>query len=346
MKRWLCLAGVLLAAALALLLVAEEPAYVEQAVSFRHGEQTLAGVLVLPRGAREALPCLVFVHGDGPLPRDAWGYYRPYWQRLAEVGYCSLAWDKPGVGESGGDWLAQSMDARADEVLAALAWLRGRAEVDGAAIGLIGFSQAGWVLPKVANRDARLRGVIAISPAVDWLAQSQYGTRMRLAAEAVADPQAELGCKARVDAQLAAGASHEQYLAAARQWPAQCRAELIDAPRWRFISANWRSNGAADWARVRLPVLAVFGGHDAYVDVADSRAHFAAWAERWPAPSQVALFAAADHGLMRATETRPDHQGLLAWLKLARLEWLGAEAFAPGYWQLLERWLAQLNGDA
>lgn len=346
MKRLLWLAATLVLGLLSLLLAAEEPAYVEQAVRFAYGDQMLAGVLVVPRGPHKRMPCLVFVHGDGPLPRDAWGYYRPYWQRLAQAGYCSLAWDKPGVGESEGNWLAQSMDDRADEVVAALTWLRSRAEVDAEAISLIGFSQAGWVLPKVANRDAHLLGVVAISPAVDWFAQSQYSTRVRLAAEAADDTQVELDCKARVDAQLAAAASHEQYREALQQWPEPCRALPIDAARWRFIASNWRSNGVADWSQVRVPVLAVFGGHDAYVDVADSRAYFDTWAARWPSSSRVALFAEADHGLMRASETRLDHLGWRAWFKLAQLEWSGDQAFASGYWELLEGWLVALNAGA
>lgn len=85
-----------------------------------HGGNTLQGVLILPATIKEITSCVVFVHGSGNTPRDAYGYYESIWRLFARKGWCSLSWDKPGVGGSGGDWRSQSMEDRAAASIDAL----------------------------------------------------------------------------------------------------------------------------------------------------------------------------------------------------------------------------------
>src|SRR6266511_3285783 len=58
---------------------------------------------------------LVFVQGSGPGDRDWWDWP----ERFAAVGVATLAYDKPGVGESEGDWMLQTLEDRAIEAIAA-----------------------------------------------------------------------------------------------------------------------------------------------------------------------------------------------------------------------------------
>lgn len=120
--------------------------YREEEVFFPNGEITLAGTLSLPE-VPGPYPALVYLPGSGPAARDGLGMLPQHWEAFAQYGIASLAWDKPGVGASTGDWTAQTMEDRAREGLAAIRFLKERKEIARNAIGVWGISQAGWVLP-------------------------------------------------------------------------------------------------------------------------------------------------------------------------------------------------------
>jgi hypothetical protein len=61
-----------------------------------------------------------------------------HWEAFARRGIASLSWDKPGIGNSTGDWTAQSMEDRAHEGLAAIRLLKERQEVAPNKIGVWG----------------------------------------------------------------------------------------------------------------------------------------------------------------------------------------------------------------
>src|SRR5205814_6202487 len=74
-------------------------------------------------------------------------------------------YDKRGVGGSTGDWNTASFDDLAGDVVAAFAYLKARTDIDGSQIGLLGWSQAGWVMPLAAVRAQDLAFLISISGA-------------------------------------------------------------------------------------------------------------------------------------------------------------------------------------
>ncbi|MFE6527120.1 alpha/beta hydrolase family protein [Streptomyces sp. NPDC057794] len=244
----------------------------EERVVLRHHGHRLEGVLATPPAGEGPFGLVVFVHGDGPTDATHDTFYRPLWESFARAGYASLSFSKPGVAGSGGDWLEQSMDDRADETLAAVAWARGRPGIDGRRIGLWGASQAGWVLPKVAAKDGRLQFVIAVSPAVNWLRQGRYnllaelreeGADRRRIAEALRRRETTLRLLRR-------GASYEEYRATVSR--AGDSADITPR-RWRFITRNHTADAVADLRVMRgTPVLLVLAGHDVHVDVAETEA--------------------------------------------------------------------------
>nr|BFE82291.1 hypothetical protein GCM10020093_048920 [Planobispora longispora] len=91
---------------------------------------------------------MVFVHGDGPIDATHETFYRPAWEALARAGYASLSWNKPGLGGAPGNWLHQSMEDRAEETMAAIAWAKKLPDIDPARIGLWGASQAAGCCPR------------------------------------------------------------------------------------------------------------------------------------------------------------------------------------------------------
>lgn len=75
-------------------------------VVFHQGEDRLDGTLLLPDGISSP-PVVLLVHGDGAQDRWSAGGYLPLVNYLLSQGVAVFSWDKPGVGSSSGNWLAQ-----------------------------------------------------------------------------------------------------------------------------------------------------------------------------------------------------------------------------------------------
>ncbi|MGW7127585.1 alpha/beta hydrolase family protein [Streptomyces bobili] len=243
----------------------------EERVTVRHDGRLLDGVLARPQHGDGPFGLVVLVHGDGPVDATHDTFYRPLWESFAKAGYASLSLSKPGVGASQGDWQDQSMDDRARETLAAIAWARTRPDIDGRRVGLWGASQAGWVLPKVAARDRAVQFVIAVSPAVDWQQQGRYNLLAELRRDGATQDETRTALRRRERTLrlLREGATFEQYRAAVAD------TDGMTAARWRFIAKNYRSNASEDLRAMRgTPTLLVLAGHDVNVDVADTEAAY------------------------------------------------------------------------
>nr|WP_304502591.1 CocE/NonD family hydrolase [Brevibacillus daliensis] len=154
-------------------------AMVEQAVEIQTPQGKLTGTLVLPKNYTEKVGLVLFIHGDGEVDSTLDGGYRHIWERIAAAGYASLSLSKPGIGGSEGNWLDQSIDDRAEEARHAIAWAKAQPMIDATKIGTWGASQAGWVIPKLAGKEP-LSFNILVGPAINWLSQGEYNTRMDL----------------------------------------------------------------------------------------------------------------------------------------------------------------------
>jgi pimeloyl-ACP methyl ester carboxylesterase len=127
---------------------------------------------------------IILAHGSGPDDRDGQRAFLTLRQHFATHGYAVLCYDKPGVGHSTGDWTRQSFDDRACEVLAALQFLQTDPAIDGHSIGVCGGSQAGWIMPMVAQLTPDLAFIIWISgPAVMMHEQEAYRIERQLRAD-------------------------------------------------------------------------------------------------------------------------------------------------------------------
>ncbi|QGV77039.1 alpha/beta hydrolase family protein [Streptomyces ficellus] len=239
----------------------------EQRVSIRHGGHTLNGVLATPKDGRKRHGLVVYIHGDGAINATHDDGYQPMWEANAKAGYASLSWDKPGVAGASGNWLDQSMDDRANEAAAAVAWARARPDIDGDRIGLWGASQAGWVLPKVAAKTP-VNFVIAVSPAINWLQQGRYNLLAELRADgaSAARTTAAIAKSDTTRRLLERHATFEEYVRAMGG-----DADGMTADRWSFVSKNYTADARQDLRALRgVPVLLTLAGHDVNVDTADT----------------------------------------------------------------------------
>ncbi len=266
----------------------------EQHVSIPFGPIALDGVLATPPGGQAPLGLVIFVHGDGPVDATDDSFYRPIWESFARAGYASLSWNKQGVDGSAGNWLHQSMEDRAAEVEAAIAWASRRPDIDPKRIGLWGASQGGWVIPKVARQTPGLCFMIAVSPAINWGQQGRYNTVAELRADGASQVKIDkaIAKSDRARKLLEDGATFEEYRAAVNG-----DIEGMTANRWTFISKNFRSDATQDLKRSDLRVFLILADHDLNVDVADTREVYTRVLP--PDQLEVKTYAGATHALVK-----------------------------------------------
>lgn len=116
----------------------------------------LAGSLILPSGSEGPSPGVVMLVGSGAYSyRTSWKKDEfPIWKNFSEAflakGYAVLLLEKKGVNRSGGHWETQSFADRVDDAMAGVRYLKGLAEVDPRRVGLCGHSQGGWIVQLAA----------------------------------------------------------------------------------------------------------------------------------------------------------------------------------------------------
>jgi uncharacterized protein len=129
----------------------------------------LAGTLTLPRSTTR-LPAVVMITGSGAQDRDqaipmVRGYrpFREIADTLSRRGVAVLRLDDRGFGASTGDFASASSADFAEDIRAALAYLRGRPDIDGDRLGLVGHSEGGLIAPMVAATDPGLQGIVLVA---------------------------------------------------------------------------------------------------------------------------------------------------------------------------------------
>jgi pimeloyl-ACP methyl ester carboxylesterase len=270
-------------------------------VRFESQGHRLAGVVRRPAGDGPA-PAVAFVDGSGPAERDGWDEEA---EALAEAGFASLAWDKPGCGDSGGDWRDQSLRDRATEALAAVACLRATPGVDPRRVALLGASQGGWVGPLAASMSPDVAAVISLSgPGVSPYEQEAYRVERMLRAAGVADDQVAeaLAFFHRRAGRFRRGDDLADVLAEqlghrdAPWYPALGDDGVVE--HLAFMARIYDHDPVPVLERVTCPVLAIWGEQDLYVPVAASAERFAAALGRAGNGSfRLEVVPDADHGL-------------------------------------------------
>jgi len=261
-------------------------------VTFRSADDSLSALLVKP--AREAPHAvIVFVPGEGPFLKDAlfdresadllgraWRTAGD-WHRFLEMGYACFAWDKPGLGESTGNWEQDSILDRQRELHAALDFLKSRDDIDPARIGLWGIGQAGWVMPVVAATRQDIAFMIAVScPGQTRVRNAAHALRSDLRADGIDAARVEQALRLyeRKWEMLRSGIPFTVLTRYVREKLAELGGLQHEwlAPwtleDYRRLTADREAldtffyHPGAHLSRLKLPILAVFGGRDAQVD--------------------------------------------------------------------------------
>jgi uncharacterized protein len=133
-------------------------------VSFVSGADTCAGYLFVPETTAvppTRWPTVVLAHGfSGTMDRLV-----PHAERFAAGGIAALVFDYRGFGESGGQpRQVVDLPSQRDDLRAAVAWVRGRDDLDPGRIALWGNSLGGAHAISVAADDPAIAAVVAQIP--------------------------------------------------------------------------------------------------------------------------------------------------------------------------------------
>ena len=262
--------------------------HTQREITFAVDDAVLSGTLIMPKDII-APPIAIIVHGDGAQDRFSNGGALPLISTLTDAGIGVFSWDKAGVGTSTGNWLNQTMDDRADEALAALQAISALDGIDGNRVGFLGFSQAGWVLPRVASRIVPSFTVI-VGGAVSWRDQGTYFNRVELTSQGVSADIIEQRLAERMrDNDIVFGVSADP----------SSRPEM-EVERFGFVAGAYWEDSTENIPNMNGPVLAIWGEDDLNVDARNDSAIFREQLMPLSDIRQVVLVNNATHGLLRA----------------------------------------------
>jgi len=305
--------------------------YAEE-VLFKHKKHTLSGYYLEPTNGEPAKAVLLFVHGDGPMTYDADGYYSILWEPLRKKGYAIFSWDKPGIGGSSGSWLDQSMVERQSEVLAAVDFVQSQYGFSHQKTGLIGFSQAGWVMPALAGKKSKLSFMIGVGFAKNWIEQGEYHTKVRLQLEGKNQDQINLA----LDANAKANTLLNRQLAYS-EYGKITGENSMEKERYQFVLKNFMADASLDYSKIEIPSLFVWGDKDKNVNAIKE---FGWWQSQANQHVETKLIKNATHGMLDPELFDGQSFGLTHWIKLM---WLEQEAFALDFLPTIIMWLEELD---
>ena len=256
------------------------------------------------------MPAVVTITGSGAEDRDERisivEGYRPFWQvadTLARRGIATLRLDDRGVnGSSAGPAGATSADF-ANDIRAALAYLRTRPEIDGSRLGLVGHSEGGMIAPMVAATDPTLKGIVLMA------GPAYTGRRI-------------LEFQQRNGVAHAPGLTAAERAAALKQ-SAEATDSLMATSAWLRFFASYDPLPTA--RKVRVPVLILQGETDQQVTPEQADTLAAAFRAGGDRDVTVRKFPATDHLFLADSLGDPGRYGMLA-TRTVRPEVLGTLA--------------------
>ena len=257
---------------------------------------SLAGTLWLPGDLPKAT---VLMHpGSGPSDRNNDVLFPPIREHLLECGFAVCSFDKRGVGGSTGRWQDAAIVEQADDALACVAELE-------APVGLFGHSQGGWVVVEAASRTAPISFVVTNSgPGVTPAEQERYSARRYLERTGTSPEQIDIamGDFEAIVAMLRERVPFDEARRRIEEAGLGTVYDELDLPfvpedaaEWELAAALIDHDPRPALERIRVPVLALFGGDDTIVPIDESVAIYQAAVR--PELLTVAVFPGGDHRL-------------------------------------------------
>lgn len=332
-------------ASVALAADSDRPPYDSQDVRFASGRFTIVGSLLTPRSAAPH-PVIVYVWGSGPTDIKKHIERSQILKKFLARGFAVLLYDKPGSGQSSGEFDHSHLFAELAGILVdAIAVLKQNDAINPRAIGLYGSSQASYVMSVALSRTRDVAFVIAWScPMQNSIEQSAYLVRNYVLCDGGTQAQADAAQQAY--RQRGRAQSYAEYRAAAEvleNIPA-----IRDGLGWAGVeseeeftppdSASERFlDPSATVASLQIPVLALFAEHDRQIDaVQGATAYRRMLASATQKLSAVVLIPGADHNMNLSP------RGCMQDQKDSYRS-LGGAVISPVFLETVDEWLGRLK---
>lgn len=246
----------------------------EEPVEYQSGDVRLAALLLLPDKPGKH-PAAIIIQGSGDSDRNnLWA--RSIAETIRGAGYAVLLTDKRGSGSSSGDWRTVGFEELAMDALAGVTFLQSRSDIDSAAIGLVGLSQGGRVVPVAAARSAAVSFAInLVGDAVSFAEQSAHemSNVARQSGISEADQRDVLQLNSAAGRALLSAdwSEYSRLREVGLKSPWSSIAQKFPPtgdPIWTFYGKVYAFDPMPYWIQVRQPVLVVYGAMDEFDNVA------------------------------------------------------------------------------
>jgi pimeloyl-ACP methyl ester carboxylesterase len=307
---------------------------------FESGHFKVVGELRIPKIERK-YPLVVMVHGDGPARMT---YFYALKKCFLRAGYATLMWDKPGSGQSTGEFSNKHLKAeRAQILLDAIEHVKSHPRIESDLIGVWGISQAGIVIPMALPKTDDISFMIMVGcMGENGIQQTAYLIRRQLQFAGLSEEEAIQAENHFI--QIFYAKTFEQYIQHAKP--------LYDNPvqkKLGFVSAlwdetNWKPHSPEDEGfydpmvvieKVTIPVLVFFGEKDTQVDPNQGmEAYKKALTKAGNKNFRVVLIPNADHNIIISkTGSMKERNSRSAKER---------QNYAPEYLEIMEDWLKKL----
>jgi len=278
-------------------------------------EKVLAGHIRYPQ-EKGPFPSIVIAHGGGPQNRN--GFARSWSTRLNEVekmflkmGYMVVSWDKPGTGESTGDWAAEGIMG-ASENLAEIVRFIHQHPKSTQVVGVWGLSQGGMIGPRAASMCKEIDFVISASSSwVKGNEQEHFRIEMTLRELGFSEVEIADALKATIELEALpkipgddlAWSNIMAFIDQHRSKKWFPRSMLDYTAQWGKGTLGWNQRqDEVDryefFAQVSCPVLFQWGQEDAFVDCAQNVEIIQGMISQYDSTHfKLITYPGADHGL-------------------------------------------------
>jgi len=338
------------AAVAALLIMFASAAYGQtelrsQELKISSGADVIAGTLLRPEGPGP-FPAVVFLHGS-----EAGSRKMPHYHRVA----ARLV--KEGIGDSTGTYVeTPDLKVPARDTAAIVEFLAGHKDINAAHLGVMGWSQGGWVGPLAATLTDKIRFVITVSgPAVTVQEQVIYQRGQELLDKGFSQQDVDEIAELRRHLWTYYGTAKASdrmrtavETAKTKSWFGKIDgatstfypADALADPRFQFFR-NIQYDPAPVLKSIKVPLLAVFGRKDRLIPVKESTDRLLLLlTESGHNDFTIRVFPDAGHGIQLVDSSRTIATGG------ANSQPTQIPTPAPGYWELVTEWIQKRTSGA
>lgn len=334
---------------------------VVESFEFQYDNKTLRGLIEKPKD-RKPTAIVVLIPGYGPTDFVEGNWYARLRDQFVDFGLAVLFWDKMGCGGSEGDFDAnQPVQRSAEEALIAIKKLQKQREYESLKIGLWGVSRAGWICPLIIDQHP-IDFWISVS-GTDDKETFGYMLKSNLIIHGKTEKEAQNLYEAWAEGQriFYTGGTYEAAEMATRPLeqdslcqtlfgygkdatkPKEEREKEYYRDQEKFTKEGHFDSLSGLWvylpdfelllARIKCPVLAVFGENDSQVDWKRTKAYYERHLGHQSAGQlEIKVLAQCNHNIQKC-----DSCGFKE--DLSKYHWQVCE----GYYESMKQWLATIG---